>query len=261
MEKGGEKVKKKTIRVSIMSLALVSIIITASLTLLLVNASQNDDAVVKVETVGDVILQLPPAPNATPPAPPGTPSHPTFLSINVGEITQSTFGPSRDIGISLWSTINQAFVPVAYIYVNPSPDQLAYERSRWNGTSVYIKAANGVVTRDNIFVVSEEDLQVTREGDVLTANLSKPINITLAASLGGNFTFPPMAFEFRGFDAAFSESFTAILPSRWTIITETLEKPAWVRVWIPQWFRVGYYTNVGTLNMHLTRTSIPPSST
>lgn len=186
--------------------------------------------------------------------PPGEPSHPTILMIDAYDIDKrSSFGAMDLMMVWLWVPSSNLHAPVALISDNPNPDFFDFAKTLFNNTPVWIPAAG----MTNVFEVADDELEVWKRGDVLTANLTVPISITLPEPLGGSFTFPPTALEFRGFDTAFREENT--LPGYTT--TTSIKKPAWVRLWIPEWTGGAIPTEfVGTLWMYLKRTyTLPPA--
>jgi hypothetical protein len=195
----------------------------------------------------DVILQLPS----------GVPSHHTDLKFAVQHGNkQSTKGAEDVMSVFIWVPTRNAYTRLAIITDNP----LTAESTK--------KMYAGMVTAQNIILVADNELEVWKKGDVLTANLTKAIPIIIgdpapqwAKDL--NFTLPPIALEFRGFDQTFREEESgAFAPSPpysgWTFSTASVNKPAWVRVWIRPWLGTTVYTTVGTLNVQLTQTFTPP---
>jgi hypothetical protein len=126
----------------------------------------------------------------------------------------------------------------------------------------------------NIIQVADKELEVHRHGDVLTANLTVPVNISLPFqfwpppfnAIGDlSFTLPPTALEFRGIDDAFKDEIPLLklLPSPplsgYTITMATVSKPAWVRLGMSQWTGgFGNFAFDGTLFTRFTRTWVPP---
>jgi hypothetical protein len=199
---------------------------------------------------GSVILQLPE----------GIPSHPTTLSIEVYDFDKrSSLGAMNVMVVYLWVPAKNSFVSVAIISDNPNPDFFAFTKMLLSNTPVWAPPV-----MPNLFQVADKELEVRRHGDVLTVNLTVPISITLPDPLGGSFTLPPTALEFRGIDDVFKDEGTvSLLPSPplsgYTIKMTFMGKPAWVRLWIPQWTGgPAAFMFDGTLFMHVTRTYTPP---
>jgi hypothetical protein len=208
------------------------------------NGGKSDSPITNYGSGGSVHVQLPP----------GEPSHPTILMIDAYDIDRrSSFGAMDIMMVWLWVPSLNLHAPVALISDNPNPDFFDFAKALFNNTPVWIPAAG----MTNVFEVADGELEVRKRGDVLTANLTAPISITLPEPLGGSFTFPPTALEFRGFDTAFREE-SALAGYTTTV---SINKPAWVRLWIPQWTGGAIPTEfVGTLWIQLKRTyTLPPA--
>jgi hypothetical protein len=238
----------KKVFVTVLALSLAVIIAVAAVVPALAHSNQcnddNNDSPTNYGSGGSVHVQLPQ----------GEPSHPTTLQIDVYDINRwSSFGAMDVMMVWLWVPSMNIHAPVALISDNPNPAFFDFAETLFSNTPVWIPAAG----MTNIFQVADEELEVSKRGDVLTANLTAPIAITLPDPLGGSFTFPPTALEFRGFDTPFREE--NVLPgySEQTTITQ----PAWVRLWIPEWTGGAIATEyVGTLWLYMKRTYTLPSA-
>jgi hypothetical protein len=248
-----KKLNKKLLG-TILALSLAVIITVAAVVPTLAHGNQSDDG--KSDSIitfygsgGSVNFQLPQ----------GIPSHPTALMIEVYNFDKrSSLGAMDVMPVYIWVPARNAFTTVAIISDNPNPDFFAFAKTLLNNTPVWTPPI-----MPNLFQVADKELEVQRHGDVLTVNLTVPINITLPASLGGSFTLPPTALEFRGIDDAFKDEGTMpLLPSPplsgYTIKMTFTGKPAWVRVWIKPWTGPFPITFDGTLFMHVIRTYTPP---
>jgi hypothetical protein len=204
---------------------------------------KSDSPITNYGSGGSVHIQLPP----------GIPSHPTTLQIDAYNLDKrSSFGAMNIMMIWLWVPSSNGYAPVALISDSSNPDFYDFAETLFSGSPVWAPPAG----MTNIFKVADKELEVRMRGDVLTANLTVPISITLPDPLGGSFILPPTTLEFRGFDTAFSE--TSSLGSLTT--TDFISKPAWVRLWIPQWAGGIPTEFVGTLWIHLKRTyTLPPA--
>jgi hypothetical protein len=237
------------------------IVAVAAVAPTLANSCPTDPAAVTLYgTTGTVILQLPS----------GVPSHPTTLKIGVSDSEKrSDYGASDALLIDLWVPQANRFVPVASISDNPNPDSDAFFKMVLNNTPIWMPPL-----MQNHFNVTDEELEVRMHGNVLTANLTKAINIKLPFnllplpySLWGNlsFTLPPMTLMFRGIDEPFRDEHTYyFLPtppfSGYTWKEERFLVPAWVKVEIPAWLGSSYFEVVGHIAKHQTTTYIPPTT-
>ena len=231
-------------------LALSVIIAVAAIAPALANHNQDgsygdDDAITFYSIAGAVILQLPPAPNKTGT---GTPAHPTDLAIQVAHWQKSSaFGAvGHDLlFVALWIPQKNAYHPVAYITSNNDTDFLNLTKTAWNGTWIWFerKLVPSPFFR-NVITVEPDKLEVARHGDVITANLTREVNVYLPFyGLGGEwaawgnqtFTLPPMSLEFRGIDTSYKDEMALTLPSGYTLTEAGWAKPAWISVNIPQW--------------------------
>jgi hypothetical protein len=198
---------------------------------------------------GSVFFQLPS----------GIPSHPTALQIEVYDFDRrSYFGAMDVMVVYLWVPAINSPVTVAICSDNPNLDFFAFSKMLLNNTPVWTPPI-----MPNLFKVADKELEVQRHGDVLTANLTVPLNIALPDTLGGDFTLPATTLEFRGIGDVFKDEGTmTLLPSPplsgYTIKMTFIGKPAWVRLLIPQWTGPFPITFDGTLFTHVTRTYTQP---
>jgi hypothetical protein len=260
--------RKNTLKVIILSLAVVMAI--ASVSIAFANYRRDDSNVVVYGQHGEVVLQLPQPSNATPPAPPGTSSHPTCLRLIANDFDKkSEFGAVDTLVVALWIPNANSFVPVAQIQDNSNPDYINFARTLYNNTPVW----TGLTP--NIICVNDNQLEVWKEDDVIMANLTMPVKITLPFNVmigspyatWGDQTFilPPMTLMFRpiahGFDN--HESLT-LLPhpplSGYTVDVKSWMSPAWVQASIPLWVKGAWIECSGHVCTHLTQTAIPPAT-
>ena len=254
-------------------LALSVIIAVAAVAPVLANHIQNgpysdDDAVKFYSNAGNVILQLPPAPNKTGT---GIPAHPTDLQFVVGDWEKhSAFGAAGHdlLYVALWIPVRNAYAPVAFITDNNDTDFLNFIKTAWNSTFIWFERTTipSPYFR-NVLTVAPEELEVSRHGDVVTAYLTREVNIYLpfqgligtpVAVMGNQtFTLPSMSLEFRGIDTPYKSEITPTLPSGYALKEAGWEKPAWVSAEIPQWLNVRFKA-VGTTMHNWKVTYTPP---
>ena len=253
--------KRSVVLGTILALSLAVIVAVAAVAPTFANSCPTDPATVTIYgPSGTVNLQLPS----------GVPSHPTTLQIAIGESSsRSTFGAADTMIISLWVPQANRFVPVASISDKPNPDSGAFFKMVFNNTPIWMPPL-----MQNCFNVTDEELEVRMHGDVLTANLTKALYISLPFNVmpqpyssWGNlsFTLPPMALMFRGIDEPFRDEKTySFLPkpplSGYAWKEERLLVPAWVKVEIPAWLGGSYFEVVGHIGKHSTQTFIPPAT-
>jgi hypothetical protein len=200
--------------------------------------------------------------------PPGVPDHPTDLQFVVFDFDKrSTFGSCDVMLVVLWVPALNGYASVAVVSDSPNPEFFDQSYTVLGGTAVW-NPAKGF---SNIFPVSDTELEVNKRGDVLTAELTVPVEIALPfqnlpafAFLGDmSFTLPSIKIEIRGFDSTFKdEAVQNIVPhpplSGYTITQNTINKPAWVRFWSTPWLGAAPQYTTGTLFVHVTRTYTPP---
>jgi len=253
--------KRSVVLGTVLALSLAIIVAVATVAPTFANSCPTDPATVTIYgPSGTVNLQLPS----------GVPSHPTTLQIGISESSsRSTYGAADPMIISLWVPQANRFVAVASISDNPNPDSDAFFKMVFHNTPIWMPPL-----MQNDFEVTDEELEVRMHGNVLTANLTKALYISLPFnlmpppySLFGNlsFTLPPMTLMFRGIDEPFRDEKTYyFLPtpplSGYTWKEERLLVPAWVKVEIPAWLGSTYFEVVGHIAKHQTSTFIPPTT-
>jgi hypothetical protein len=231
-------------------LALSVIITVAAVAPVLANQRSgpysDDSTVTFYSTMGTVVLQLPPAPNKTGTA---TPTHPIDLYVMASHLEKpSAFGAGGHdhLAIFMWIPPRNNYDIVAFIIDHNDADYLDFIKKAWNSTFVWFERT--LIPPPffrNVITVEPEELEVSRHGDVVTANLTCEVNIYLpfnaligsAVTVMGNqtFTLPPMSLEFRGIDTLYKSGGTETMPTGYTITETGWEKPAWVSIEIPQW--------------------------
>ena len=209
---------------------------------------------------GEVILQLPA----------GIPSHPTALRLIASDLNKkSEFGATDTLLVALWIPAANTFVPVAQIVDSSDPSRIDFLHTLFNNTPIW---------RDplmpNVIQVADNALDVWMEDDVIVANLTTTVKITLPfdqlplpQKAWGNLTFnlPPMTLTFRPIARGFHyEETTSLLPhpplSGYTIEVTSMQSPAWVTADIPSWIHGGWLEATGHICTHLTQTDIPPAA-
>ena len=170
--------------------------------------------------------------------------------------------------VALWVPAVNGYASVAVVSDSSNPEFFDHAHTVLGGTPVWNPAAGML----NIFEVSDTELEVHKRGDVLTAELTVPLDLALNFSkvtgplkfLGDlSFTLAPIKIEIRGFDSIFKdEAVMNLVPhpplSGYTITQEAINKPAWVRVWSTPWLGFTPQCTAGTLFVHVTRTYTPP---
>jgi hypothetical protein len=252
-----KKLNKKVLG-TVLALSLAVIIAAAAVIPALAHGNKSDDDKSDSLTTfygsgGNVKLQLPP----------GDPSHPTDLDFVVFDFDRrSTFGSFDAVIVALWVPKLNGYVPVAVVSNSPNPEFFNHAHTVLGGTPPW----NPVKGFSNIIQVSDTELKINKHGDVLTAELTVPVEIALPfqnlppfAFLGDlSFTLPPIKIEIRGFDSTFKDEAVSKTLSGYTITQNTINKPAWVRVWSAPWLGFAPQYTAGTLFMHVTRTYTPP---
>jgi hypothetical protein len=291
--------KKKIILGTVLTLSLliITIVVTISTTLAASNPSK---PLVKIYfNGGGVVLQLPPAPNATSPAPPGTPTHPVNLIINAFDQDRRTdFGAADHIAIRLWIPQVNAYIPVAVINDNPNPAGIEFRKMVYNNTPIWSNTS-WLSGFENVITVADKDLDIWTESTctyygsgnkggwnvessyTLIMNLTKSVIIKLPydalpsyipPSKWGNLTFtlPPMTLTFHEIGDSFprdepvtiaNSPYGSAFPySGYTVTTKSTETPSWVEVKIPAWLGGANILEVtGHMSDHGTLTFVPPA--
>ncbi len=237
-----------------------AIILAVALFASIAPANSLDTSLVAYGSHGEVTVQLPPA----------IPAHPTALRLVASDInSSSTFGARDNLIVWLWIPAYNNFIPAAMITTGNS-DVLTYFKTLYNGTPIW-----NPPLEPNIINVSSSVLQVSKQGDIIIANLTVPQKITLPfdqmngtqfQALGNQtFTLPALMLTFRPIGSPFNyEESTQILPhpplSGYTVNLTSVQSPAWVQVSIPQWIGVGPFEETGHICNNLVERATPPAS-
>jgi hypothetical protein len=238
------KMKRSTVLGTVLTLSLTVIIAVAAITPALAGSDQghtHDTEPVKIYGKGGtVVLQLPE----------GIPSHPTTLKISVGDFDKrSTYGAYDTLFVSLWIPAYNGFMTVACIETNVVHSN---SLSRPFFTSSFVWSPP---LFPNDFQVADNELEVWKHGNIITATLTKSIDISLPFNLlpapftawgDLSFTLPPMTLEFVEIPASPKYIDVAYgVPSGWSIELTEWDKAAWVSVMIPQWLGMEPITDTG----------------
>jgi hypothetical protein len=169
----------------------------------------------------------------------------------------SDFGGPNVLEVLLWEPNLNQYVGVAILSTNTNQTAIDWILNVANGTPIWIPPM-----MQNYFVPTTDELQIGMIDEILWANLTKSVNVTLPTALGGNFTIPPMTLIFVPIAESFTHEEVMVLPkpqfSGWTINTTHTDVPAWVRVEIPMWLANTPVETVGTLAVNGTTIYIPP---
>ncbi len=186
-------------------------------------------------------------------------NHPTDLLITASNVYNGEgvfFGPGNTLQLQLWVPTLNSFLPVATITDNTDPNFLTWIKVVTNGSVV---AQNIVQVQGN-----PDPLFVGRTGDIVTVNLTMPVNISIGDPFPAymkalNFTLPPFTLVFHPIGAAFQGGTTTAIPtSGWSIKTSAWIEPAWTMVFIPQWLGSNYLASDGTITLDANVTYISP---
>jgi hypothetical protein len=164
-----KKLNKKVLG-TLLSLSLAVIITVAAVVPALAHGNQcDDDKSASLTTFygsgGNVVIQLPQ----------GIPSHPTALGILVLDVDKwSTFGAMDIMAVSIWIPQLNSLFPVVVISDSTNPDFYAFFKTVYINSAIWAPPI-----MPNIIQVADKELEVHRHGDVLTANLTVPVNISL----------------------------------------------------------------------------------
>ena len=241
---------------------LLSIIATAILSPALARSNNKKESLTIFRGSGGTFnLQLPD----------GIPSHPTNLQFVFFDFDKrSTVGAFDAMIIALWVPTLNGYLPVGVVSDSPNPEFFEHAHTVLENTAFWLP----MLGFSNIIQVSETELEVDKRGNILTAELTVPIELSLSfpdyPSPPFNllddlsFTLPPIKAEIRGFNSIFrEESSQTLVPhpplSGYTITQNTLNKPAWVRFWSASWLGIQPQCTTGTLYVHVTRTYTPPT--
>jgi hypothetical protein len=149
----------------------------------------------------------------------------TRLAVTASHIDQGTMGTPDIITLTLSSPLAKGTVQ-ARITTNPNPESFTWVHRLVNGTSAYTEI-NGVVTINNIFQVTANEVKVQRNGTHLTVdfNPEKPIAITLdpavfpQANFSSTWTVPAFHMNFDGYGSLIITNSTATTVSGWFTTT------------------------------------------
>jgi hypothetical protein len=257
-----EELNRKLILGTFFALSLATIIAVAAIAPTIVIAKQgDDDGTLKQFTYGgQVTVQLPQ----------GDPPHPTCLivaALHSEERSDYPLGGSDVIAVSIWVEKLNTFLPVVAVGNDDNPDHHAFIKELYMGTPLW----NPFIGFENLYWVDEEDLVLQKSGDVVFANLSQGVSVSLnftkspipqLKALGDlSFDLPPIALEIRGIDSPFTGGGSNTMPSGWSIETSFIRKPAWVRLWIKEWTGgSAAFKFAGVLGVHVKQTLTPPST-
>jgi hypothetical protein len=181
---------------------------------------------------------------------------------------KSAFGESDILQVALWVPVANNYVPVAAIVDNSNPDWLTFVHTVFNNTQIWFPP-----NFQNVIVVDDKVLDVWMDDDVLMANLTSTIKISLPFqtfppfTYMGNLTFnlPPLQLMFRPTARSFHwEESSTVVPhpplSGYTIKMTSMMSPAWVRVDIPLWVKGASLECTGHICTHIVETAIPPAT-
>ncbi len=172
----------------------------------------------------------------------------TDIAISVQDVDErSTKGAEDFLEVSLWIPSRNAYTTIAFI--NDNPVAIASVKKMLSGVP-YIQYVQ----------VAEAELEVWKDGDMITANLTKPIDIKFGDPLPSNsiyrelnFTLPAMTLVFvkNGPIYEKTESTTTYSgwpgASNWVVVTKRWTAPSFASVSIPAWLGsttlpvAGYY--------------------
>jgi hypothetical protein len=230
-----KKMKRKIVLGTLLTLTLALITVLAAVTPSLAVPNPNKSLVTNYFRGGSVILQLPPAPNATPPASPGTPTHPIDLMFAAFDFDRkSTYGANDALYVFAWVPLANTYVPVAVITDSSNPASLEFNRMLYNNTPIWSNSSIWWASPnfENVISVGDKDLEVWTDktstqssngrwvfdeygryvwddgGGILAVNLTTPVTIRLPFNLfpapislskWGNLTFvlPAMTLTFH----------------------------------------------------------------
>lgn len=292
MRKRGEKMKRKVILATMLTLLLLFLTIFAANNSIFALSPSNDisnnNNITLTGAAGNMVVQLPT--NSSPPAPPGgTPNHPTILMLTAAHFDKGSTEAAFDgLAVYMWKPVENKFEPVALI--TDSANHAALEKTVYNNTYVWYPTgppAFPIFTNlfPNVIQVEPKDLQVWTESngrdssssavDTLNANLTKAITITLpyynATGVYSNqtFTLPPLSLMFKVTSSEFNDPTTVEFKgwpgaSNYTFVRSGLSQFASARITIPDWLGGGtrstYLEVTGHVTLHFVDTYTPPTS-
>jgi len=257
----------KKISAIILSLSLIIIIAVAAVAPALAHEDakdkeKNSSNVTVYGQHGEVIIQLPAgSPKVT---------NVTALRLIANNYDKkSTFGAYDTLIVGLWIPIANTFVPVAQINNINDPDLDTYLHTLYSNTPVWNSIMPNVINLDS------SQLNVWKEGEIIMANLTTTVKITLPFNLmlgtpyapWGNQTFnlPPLTLMFRPTAHEFkNEESITLAPhpplSGYTINVKSQMSPAWVKVDIPTWVKGAWLECSGHICTHIIQTGTPPTA-
>ncbi len=255
--------KVQRLIVAFLGAILLSIIVTAALAPVLASGNNENEPVVTFTGSGGKIgVQLPP----------GEPSHPTDLQFVVFDFDKrSTFGSFDAIIVTIWVPAFNGYLPAAVVSDSPNTEFFDHAHTVLINTPWW----SPMFGFSNIIQVSETELEVDKRRNVVTAELTVPVEISLPFPNFPappfnlledlSFTLPPFKIEIRGFDSIFRDEESSNLQpspplSGYTITQKAINRPAWVRFWSSTWLGLRTQYTSGTLYLHVTRTYTPPST-
>ena len=256
----------RKISVIVLSLSLIVIIAVAAVAPALANNDKNKSNDSSYVTVygqhGEVIIQLPAgSPKVT---------NVTALRLIANDFNKkSTFGAVDTLLVALWIPVANQFVPVAQINSVSNPDLDTYLHALYNNTPVWTGFT------PNVIDLTSKNLSVWKDDDIIIANLTTSVKITLPFNImvgspfmtAGNQTFilPPLTLTFRPTAHSFhNEESLALVPhpplSGYTVNVKSQMSPAWVRVDIPTWVKGAWLECSGHICTNLVQQGIPPAT-
>lgn len=264
--------KRKAVLGTILVLSLAITVAVAVISPALAHKNQDDTpGITTYGSSAGIDISLPPPGGAVA-------GHPTNLEIEINDWNRrSETGAFDAMIIYVWVPAFNEYFPLAAILDIPIPD---WYKAMFNGTFAY-QEANGVVIRNNIFSVSDKELDVWMESawacygyghkgysysnsETLRANLTVPLQISNASipSIFGikSFTFPPTQIEIHEIGEGWSHETSATLPkpplSGYTQSSKHIDVPALARIMIKGW--ISEYETADHIKVQETRTWTPP---
>ena len=203
---GGEKLRRKFLIGTVCGITL-AVLITAIFIPAIAQTNQDPNGTsgnsIVYLTGGIVTLNLPPGGGALA-------GRPTDLQIEgyfVYDGDEIWFGPGNSLQVALWVPERNAYVPIVLINDNQDPEFLTWVQGVTSGSPA---AQNIIILEDNPVV--------TASGDIITVNLTVPVDIKFGDPLPAfwktlNFTLPPITLEFHPIGAAFKADLVTTNPT------------------------------------------------